>query len=53
LVAQLTTGFGDLAPASGIGRAFAVLEIVVGSYYLVSVVAILVGAAARRPMTSS
>ncbi|MGH3038978.1 MAG: potassium channel family protein [Gaiellaceae bacterium] len=43
-----TTGFGDLAPASGVGRAFVVLEIVVGQLYLVTVVAILVTAATRR-----
>jgi hypothetical protein len=48
-----TTGFGDLAPASGVGRAFAVMEIVVGQLYLVTVVAILIAAATRRRLTGS
>lgn len=48
-----TTGFGDLARASGVGRAFAVMEIVVGQLYLVTVVAILVTAATRRRLTGS
>ena len=47
-----TTGYGDLAPGSGVGRAFAVMEIVVGQLYLVSVVAILVTAATRRLLAS-
>jgi Ion channel len=46
-----TTGFGDLAPGSGVGRAFAVMEIVIGQLYLVTVVAILVTAAMRRRLT--
>ncbi len=48
-----TTGFGDLAPASGVGRAFAVMEIIIGQLYLVTVVAILVTAATRRRLTGS
>jgi Ion channel len=48
-----TTGFGDLAPASGVGRAFAVMEIVIGQLYLVTVVAILVTAATRRRLTGT
>ncbi len=43
-----TTGFGDLAPASGIARSLVALEIVVGQLYLVTVVAILVTAATAR-----
>jgi Ion channel len=45
-----TTGFGDLAPAIGVARAFVVLEILFGQLYLVTVVAILVGAAMRRQL---
>ena len=41
-VAISTTGFGDLAPATGVGRALTVLEIVLGQLYLVTVVALLV-----------
>jgi hypothetical protein len=51
-VAISTTGFGDLAPATGVGRALTVLEIVLGQLYLVTVVAVLVTTAAghrRRP----
>ena len=47
LVTISTTGFGDLAPASGLGRALTAVEIVVGQLYLVTVVAILVAAATR------
>lgn len=47
-VTMSTTGYGDLAPASGVSRGFAILEIVFGQLYFVTVVAILVGAAARR-----
>jgi ion channel len=52
-VAISTTGFGDLAPATGIGRALTVLEILLGELYLVTVVAVLVTTAAgrtRRPV---
>jgi Ion channel len=47
LVAITTTGFGDLAPASDLGRGLAALEIVLGQLYLVTVVAVIVTAAAR------
>ena len=47
-----TTGFGDLAPATGIGRALTVLEIVLGQLYLVTVVAVLVSTAADRRQTA-
>ena len=50
LVAITTTGFGDLAPASGVGRALTPLEVVLGQLYLVTVVAVIVGAAARRQL---
>lgn len=51
-VAISTTGFGDLAPATGIGRALTVLEIVLGQLYLVTVVAVLVSTAADRRLTA-
>ena len=51
-VAISTTGFGDLAPATGIGRALTVLEIVLGQLYLVTVVAVLVTTAADRRLTA-
>jgi hypothetical protein len=38
-----TTGFGDLTPRTEVGRALAVLEVLVGQIYLVVVVALLVG----------
>jgi hypothetical protein len=46
-VAITTTGFGDLAPANDVGRGLAALEIVLGQLYLVTVVAVIVTAAAR------
>jgi hypothetical protein len=48
LVALTTTGFGDLAPASSLGRALVALEVVVGQLYVVTVVAVIVAAAAAR-----
>lgn len=38
-----TTGFGDLTPATSLGRGIAVLEMAVGQIYLVTVIAVLVG----------
>lgn len=38
-----TTGFGDLTPGVGIGRLLAVLEMLFGQLYLVTVIALLVG----------
>ena len=45
-----TTGFGDLTPAGAGGRALAVVEMLMGQLYLVTVIGILVGsiAAGRR-----
>jgi hypothetical protein len=43
-----TTGFGDLTPAAGAGRAIAMFEVLVGQIYLVTVVALLVGGLAGR-----
>jgi hypothetical protein len=47
-VTLTTTGYGDLAPATGTGRALAVIEMLLGQLYLVTVVAILVGNLHRR-----
>ena len=52
-VAISTTGFGDLSPATGVGRALTVLEIVLGQLYLVTVVAVLVTTAADRRMQAT
>jgi uncharacterized membrane protein len=38
-----TTGFGDLTAATRAGRAIAVLEMIIGQIYLVTVVGVLVG----------
>jgi hypothetical protein len=48
LAALTTTGFGDLAPATSVGRALASLELVVGQLYLVTIVTVIVAAAMRR-----
>ena len=49
-VAITTTGFGDLSPATDLGRALSVFEIVLGQLYLVTVVAVLVTAATGREL---
>jgi hypothetical protein len=38
-----TTGFGDLTPAIPVGQALAVVEMLVGQIYLVTVIGLLVG----------
>jgi len=43
-----TVGYGDLSPAFGPGRMLAATEAIVGQLYLVSVVALVVGAYGRR-----
>lgn len=43
-----TTGFGDLTPATSGGRAVAVLEMLTGQIYLVTVISLLVGNLRRR-----
>jgi hypothetical protein len=43
-----TTGFGDLTAASPLGRALAVLEMLAGQLYLVTVIGVLVGSFGRR-----
>jgi len=45
-----TTGFGDLTPARSVGRALAVLEMLTGQIYLVTVIGVLIG---RRVETGS
>jgi Ion channel len=51
LAVLTTTGFGDLTAAHPVGRALAVLEMVVGQLYLVTVIGVLVGNLAARRMT--
>jgi hypothetical protein len=50
-VTLTTVGYGDLTVAGDVGRALAVLEIIIGQIFLVVLVAYLVGtlAGARRP----
>ncbi|MFL5869315.1 MAG: potassium channel family protein [Thermoleophilaceae bacterium] len=43
-----TTGFGDFTAATTVGRAIAVIEMLLGQIYLVTVIGILVGNLARR-----
>lgn len=38
-----TTGYGDLTPATRVGRALSVLEMLIGQIYLVTVIGLLVG----------
>jgi hypothetical protein len=45
-----TTGFGDFTAAQPLGRALAVLEMLVGQLYLVTVIGLLVGNFAARRM---
>lgn len=46
-----TTGYGDLTPATNVGHALAVLEMLLGQIYLVTVIGLLVGNLTRRPRT--
>jgi hypothetical protein len=46
-----TTGFGDFTPAEPVGHAVAVIEMLVGQIYLVTVIGLLVGNFVRRPRT--
>jgi ion channel len=50
--ALTTTGFGDLTAATRGGRALAVLEMLLGQLYLVTVIATLVGNLGRRGPTA-
>jgi len=47
-----TTGYGDLTPATNVGHAIAVLEMLLGQIYLVTVIGLLVGNLTRRPQGS-
>ena len=38
-----TTGYGDLTPATSLGRSLAVFEMLIGQIYLVTIVGLLVG----------
>ena len=46
-VTLTTTGYGDLTPATSLGRLLAIAEALLGQLYLVSVVALVVGNVAR------
>lgn len=48
-----TTGFGDLSAATKVGRALAVVEMLLGQLYLVTVIGVLVGNFAGRARRSS
>lgn len=48
-VTMTTVGYGDLAPAQGIGRAFAIALALTGQIYLVTVVAVIVSNLGQRP----
>jgi len=48
-----TTGYGDLTPATSGGHALAVLEMLIGQIYLVTVIGLLVGNLNRRSPSSS
>lgn len=43
-----TTGYGDLTPATRVGRAVSVLEMLIGQIYLVTIIGLLVGNLNRR-----
>ena len=50
-VTLCTVGYGDLTPAGGLARAFAVAEMLIGQIYLVTIVSLIVsnlGAVRRR-----
>lgn len=44
-----TTGYGDLAAATDLGRAVSITEALFGQIYLVTVIAVLIGNLGRRP----
>jgi uncharacterized membrane protein len=52
-VTQLTVGYGDLTAGTNLGRAFSVLEALVGQFYLVTIVAVLVSRLAPRGTSPS
>lgn len=46
-----TTGFGDFTPATAVGHAIAVIEMLTGQIYLVTVIGLLIGNFSRRQRT--
>ena len=38
-----TTGYGDFAPATSVGKAISVVEMLLGQLYLVTVIGLLIG----------
>jgi Ion channel len=48
LAVMTTTGFGDFTAGQPLGRALAVVEMLVGQLYLVTVIGVLVGSMAQR-----
>jgi hypothetical protein len=48
-VTLTTVGYGDLTPATSLGRSFAVLEALLGQIYLVTIVSVLVSRLGRAP----
>lgn len=48
VVTETTLGYGDLAPATSLGRAFTVAEALIGQIYLVTIIAIVVSNLATR-----
>jgi hypothetical protein len=46
-----TTGFGDYTPATPTGHAIAVIEMLTGQIYLVTVIGLLIGSFASKPRT--
>ena len=47
-----TTGFGDFTAATPVGHALAVIEMLTGQFYLVTVIGLLIGNFAGRPKTT-
>ncbi|HEY7831185.1 MAG TPA: potassium channel family protein [Solirubrobacteraceae bacterium] len=48
-----TTGYGDLTPITRVGHALAVLEMLIGQIYLVTIIGLLVGNLTHRGSSSS
>ena len=47
-----TTGFGDFSPATGVGHSLAVIEMLTGQLYLVTVIGVLIGHYVGRQKTT-